>query len=100
MPSARTISCWYALSSNSSDSNVTEKVRSRSGLMRLTAAVMIEESSPPLRYAPTGTSAAQPDTGGVEQQFAQLLGDGAGAAAVAAVSVGGVRIVSSSTAAP
>ena len=49
VPSARTMSCWNALSSNSSESNVTEKVHSRSGLMRLTAAVMIEESRPPLR---------------------------------------------------
>ena len=54
--SASTSVRWYADSSSSGDSNSSEKVRSAS-LWRLASAVVTEESKPPLKYAPTGTSA-------------------------------------------
>ncbi len=49
VPSASAISRWNALSSNSSASKVTEKVRRLSGLICFVTAATIEESSPPVR---------------------------------------------------
>src|ERR1700693_6478725 len=51
-----TASCWKELSSNSGSSKEIEKVRSLPFVNFLTRAVVIVESKPPLRYAPTGTS--------------------------------------------